>query len=134
MKFLRFLKAALLVGLGLGQLNSSHGQTKMSTEQAFQDLFITAGYSTAFGAALGTAFIGLSGKNPLNRLNYIAVGSSIGFIAGSALGAHLILNPSLDYEGFSQTSSPKKSSFAMLPVIDDRGLIGVATSFRLFLN
>ena len=67
-------------------------QGRMLTEQKFHDLFITAGYSTAFGAALGGAFIGLT-SDPARHLKYIGVGASLGFIGGSILGSYLAFSP-----------------------------------------
>lgn len=62
------------------------------TEQKFHDLFVTAGYSTAFGAALGAAALGLS-ENPADKLSYIATGASLGFIGGSIFGTYLAFSP-----------------------------------------
>lgn len=64
-----------------------------STEEQFQDLFVTAGYATAFGAALGAAALTFSG-NPERHLRYVAVGASLGFLSGSAFGSYLIFAPS----------------------------------------
>ena len=50
-------------------------------ETGFQDMLVTSGYSTAFGAALGTAVMGLTSA-PTNNLRYVAVGASLGFIVG----------------------------------------------------
>lgn len=69
-----------------------------NTEQKFQDLFITAGYATAFGAALGAAALSFNG-NPERHLRYVAVGASLGFIGGSLLGSYIIFAPSLVENG-----------------------------------
>lgn len=63
-----------------------------NSEERFQDIFITAGYATAFGAALGAAALGLQ-QNPEENLNYIAVGASLGFIGGSVMGAYMVFTP-----------------------------------------
>ena len=63
-----------------------------STEERFQDLFITAGYATAFGAALGAAALSFK-ENPEDHLRFVAVGASLGFIGGSALGSWIIFSP-----------------------------------------
>ena len=80
--------------------NNAYGQ---NSEQNFQDIFITAGYATAFGAALGAAALGLQ-NNPEENLNYIAVGASLGFIGGSIMGAYMVFTPVMA-ENPSQTSS-----------------------------
>jgi len=63
-----------------------------TTEDRFHDLFITAGYSTAFGAALGAAILSFSDE-PATDLRYVAMGASLGFIGGSVLGAYMIFAP-----------------------------------------
>ena len=78
-----------------------------STEEQFHDLFITAGYSTAFGAALGAAFIGLTSE-PGDNLHYVAVGASLGFIAGSMLGTYILVSPSL----VEQNRNPSSTQLA----------------------
>lgn len=92
-----------------------YGQSHFaSTEQQFHDLFVTAGYSTAFGAALGAAFIGLTSK-PGENLHYVAIGASAGFITGSLLGTYIILSPSFasknaePYSGYDIAQTAKKS-------------------------
>lgn len=72
----------------------SKGYSKVATEEQFHELFITAGYSTAFGAALGAAFLGLA-NNPSGKLHYVAVGASLGFIGGSLIGSYLLISPIL---------------------------------------
>lgn len=63
-----------------------------SAETKFQDVFITAGYATAFGAALGAASLSFVDR-PQDHLQYVAVGASLGFISGSVLGTYLVLSP-----------------------------------------
>src|SRR4051794_24531918 len=83
---------ALAVSLGLSALPAA--AAAQSTEERFQDLFVTAGYTTAFGAALGTAFLAFT-ADPAANLRYVAVGASLGFIGGSALGSYIIFSPML---------------------------------------
>lgn len=84
------IAAGLVAALALGGGASAvQGQ---STEERFQDLFVTAGYCTAFGAALGTAFLAWT-DNPTENLRYVAVGASLGFIGGSILGTYVIFSP-----------------------------------------
>lgn len=63
-----------------------------TSEEKFHDLFVTAGYCTAFGAALGTAVLGLT-DSPAENLQYVAVGASLGFIGGSVMGSYIIFSP-----------------------------------------
>ena len=78
-----------LATLGIALPSNAHAQ---EAEQRFHDLFVTAGYATAFGAALGTAVLGLT-SDPADNLQYIAVGASLGFIGGSILGSYIIFTP-----------------------------------------
>jgi hypothetical protein len=72
--------------------NVAFAQSQFSTEERFHDLFKTAGYSTAFGAALGAALLSFT-PNPAAELRYVAIGASLGFIGGSALGTWMIFQP-----------------------------------------
>lgn len=108
------------------------------TEQRFQDLFITAGYATAFGAALGAAALSFSG-NPERHLRYVAVGASLGFIGGSLLGSYIIFAPtlvenrvpSLDETLVSHNTAPRQ--LTVIPVIDrqSKSLTGIAGAMTL---
>lgn len=107
------------------------------TEQRFQDLFITAGYATAFGAALGAAALSFSG-NPERHLRYVAVGASLGFIGGSLLGSYIIFSPALVENRMSSlddqlVSNETNGKLTVIPVIDrqSKSLTGVAGSMTL---
>ena len=81
------------VALSLIGMTSSPAQAYgQSTEERFQDLFVTAGYCTAFGAAIGAAFLSFT-NYPTQNLEYVAVGASLGFLGGSALGSYVIFSP-----------------------------------------
>ena len=76
------------------------GRAQMvTTEEKFHDLFVTAGYGTAFGAAFGAALLSFQAK-PQDNLRFVAVGASVGFIGGSLLGTYVIFAPA-----FAQTNS-----------------------------
>ncbi len=77
-----------------------------ATEERFQDLFITAGYSTALGAGFGTALLAFT-PNPSENLRYIAIGASIGFISGTALGTYLIFSPIVASSNYSPLNIEK---------------------------
>lgn len=66
----------------------------ITTEERFQDLFVTAGYGAAFGAAFGAALLSFQPK-PDQNLRYVAIGASVGFIGGSILGTYMIVSPSI---------------------------------------
>ncbi len=85
---------------------SSPARAQMvSTEERFQDLFVTAGYGTAFGAAFGAALLSFQAK-PDQNLRFVAIGASVGFIAGSLIGSYVIFTPVFSE---AQTSQPTPS-------------------------
>ncbi|MBI2601606.1 MAG: hypothetical protein HYW48_01005 [Deltaproteobacteria bacterium] len=130
------LNILILFGFLISSRLSSAQEIK--TEQRFQDLFITAGYSTAFGAALGAAFLGLS-SNPSGKMRYIAVGASLGFIGGSVLGTYIVFFPM--FTGRTQIGSsspargyegpPKDRSLIISPVFNDRRLDSVQANWLI---
>ncbi len=96
--------------------------TQMNTEERFQDLFLTAGYCTAFGAALGTAMLAFT-TNPTENLRFVAVGASLGFIGGSALGSYIILSPLLADGGTGSFKESYTGSLASEGRMPSRGLV-----------
>ena len=94
------LQKILITFLFVFSLSLPSGGYSQTTEERFQDLFITAGYSTAFGAALGAAFLAFS-DDPASQMQYIAMGASLGFIGGSILGTYVIFAPMLSYNDVS---------------------------------
>jgi hypothetical protein len=86
-----FVCAAALVGL-IGTVISpfqpeAKAQVLVNSEQ-YQELFVSAGYSALFGAALGTALLPFLPANSLSNLRVIAGGASVGFIAGSVMALY----------------------------------------------
>ena len=81
--------AMMLASLGLPQTAAAQ-----STEEKFQDLFVTAGYCTAFGAAVGAATLAFL-ETPTENLRNVAMGASLGFIGGSVLGSYIIFAPGI---------------------------------------
>ena len=79
-----------------------------STEERFQDLFTTAGYATAFGAALGAACLSFT-PHPESNLQYVAIGASLGFIGGSILGTYVVFSPMFA----TNTSGPADTQLAL---------------------
>ncbi len=64
------------------------------TEKQFFDLFKTSGYATLYGAAIGTALLAFT-ESPGKNLRFIALGGSVGFLSGTAMGTYLMVRPSL---------------------------------------
>lgn len=84
-----------------------------STEERFQDLFVTAGYATAFGAALGAAMLSFV-PDPASELRYVAIGASLGFIGGSVMGTYVIFSPMLSMdEGGRDGIHPENSGYQL---------------------
>ena len=112
----KYLLGCALVYL-LAEATLTNAQTKFATEQHFHELFVTAGYSTAFGAALGAAALGLT-DNPGEKLQYIATGASLGFIMGSVVGTYVILAPTVSYgSSYSHNNSFGSLSDQDQPVV-----------------
>ena len=98
-------------------LNSISAQAS-ATEEIFQEVFITAGYATAFGAALGAASLSLYDE-PQRHLQSIAIGASLGFIGGSILGSYMALSPMIVMEndsGYQNLAVNRKQRLQMSPL------------------
>ena len=105
-----FLSVILSLVVMISSPALAYGQ---STEERFQDLFVTAGYCTAFGAAIGAAFLSFT-NYPTQNLEYVAVGASLGFLGGSALGSYVIFSPMV-VSNSTSSSSGTLASTAPLP-------------------
>lgn len=99
---------APLLGFALGSLSVPCQAQVVTTEERFQDLFVTAGYGTAFGAAFGAALLSFTAK-PQENLRFIALGASIGFIGGSLLGSYVVFTPA--FVGHSESKSSPYAGF-----------------------
>ena len=111
---LKRIRIALLLASSLSLNPALLGNPpSITTEEHFHDMFLTAGYSTVFGAALGAAFLGLT-ENPSENFQFVAMGASLGFIGGSLLGTYLVFNPTfiVDSNSFSPSSPNKKITLA----------------------
>ncbi len=97
-------------------LISANCQAQMlSTEERFQDLFVTAGYGAAFGAAFGAALLSFQPK-PDKNLKFVAIGASVGFITGSFLGSYLIFAPVAGNFADAQTYAADAKASAPLEI------------------
>jgi len=99
---------------------TAQAQAHISTEERFHDLFVTAGYSTAFGAALGAALLSFT-PNPASELRYVAIGASLGFIGGSVLGTYMIFQPMWAAE--STSDEEIAGTMRLLPSDDPVGAV-----------
>ena len=104
--------APLALAAALLTTNAAYAQ---STEEKFQDLFVTAGYCTAFGAAVGTAILAWT-EDPTANLRYVAMGASLGFLGGSVLGSYIIFSPGL-------TDNSRQATTSSLAQIPSRGVM-----------
>lgn len=80
---------------------------EVAKEENFQNVFVVAGYSAAYGAALGAAALPFI-KNPMSNLNYIAAGASIGFVVGS-LAAIYQTTQQQSHDQFQPYSVPQEN-------------------------
>lgn len=78
--------AASLIGL------PPQAFSDVETEQKFETVFTSAGYSAALGAGVGLALLAFS-PDPKEKLHYVTSGASIGFLSGTLLGGYLVLVP-----------------------------------------
>ncbi len=111
---------SLILCLSIGFCSAfSTGARAQGTEERFQDLFITAGYCAAFGAALGTAFLAFK-DDPSANLQYIAMGASLGFIGGSVLGTYIIFSPVVTDDSVPNNGA---GSLALNQALPDEGVV-----------
>jgi len=96
----------------------------MTLEQKYQDVFVSAGYATALGAAVGAALLAFK-EDPSEHLRYVAIGASVGFFAGTTFGTYLAVAPAfsshdktgskyIDYAG----TGLQERQLLVQPVID----------------
>lgn len=116
--------AAVIASLSLVSETGSAQMT--NSQERFQDFFATAGYGTAFGAALGAATLPFQG-NPEKHLRSVAIGASIGFFSGSLLGSYIVFSPS-----FAKQSKQKSNPLVIAPLLDtDLNIKGIKGSWKL---
>ncbi len=94
-------------------LSSPNIYAQDATDQKFHHLFKTAGYATAFGAALGAAALSFR-DHPNQDLKYVAIGASVGFIGGSILGSYVILRPIINQGSQQETPRLHQSKLGIL--------------------
>lgn len=72
--------------------NSGRGHAESELESKFQDMFVTAGYSAAAGAAIGAALLTFQDE-PTKHLKFVSIGASLGFLSGTAIGSWMMIAP-----------------------------------------
>ncbi len=87
--FKRVLCTAMLM---MGSVVAEPLLADSDLEVKFQDMFVTAGYSAAAGAAIGAAILTFEDE-PTKHLRFISIGASLGFLGGTALGAWYTVIP-----------------------------------------
>ncbi|MBC61237.1 MAG: hypothetical protein CMP11_02175 [Zetaproteobacteria bacterium] len=125
--------ATFLFTLYLTGASPCFAETPGEMTNKFQQLFTTAGYSTIFGAATGAAVLGLS-KTPSEKLEYIAIGASLGFISGSIFGSYIAFSPMIN------SNSPTKDNqfsfdLSIAPIFRslDQGKLPLVANFSFML-
>ncbi len=133
MKSVRSLVLCLAAWGALGSPKAAATGMQPAIRDNFNSLFMTAGYSTLLGAALGAAVLTFN-QHPRDNLRYIPIGASLGFFTGTVLGAYFIFFPSLthgekkkgefdDLEGFSQ-------ELPTPPVFDHKPVLGFSPTIN----
>ena len=92
MKSIRHFAILSLLILTSFWIAGSASAATMNLEQRYQDVFVSAGYATAMGAAVGAAILVFQ-EDPTDHLRYVALGASIGFFAGTAFGTYVAVAP-----------------------------------------
>ncbi len=83
---------------------SSEKKEIEGTSSDFQEVFTVAGYSALIGAGVGTAALVFS-TDPSENSRYVAIGASVGFVAGCLFGGYLVISPSFKDKGSSASSA-----------------------------
>lgn len=105
--------------------------TSVSTANQFNEVFITAGYSAAFGAATAAALL-VFFPNPEQNLKFVLGGGAAGFVAGGLYGFyrmnHQYGDTQNDYPGSDDfgplpPSQPLRSSLSLAPARAPRGAL-----------
>ncbi len=96
-----FISSAIFVVSTFGSIAKAE---TMTLEQKYQNVFVSAGYATALGAAVGAAMLSFKDE-PTDHLRYVAVGASVGFFAGTMFGTYMVVAPSFALDNHSEDDS-----------------------------
>jgi hypothetical protein len=106
----RFHIPTVIWALFIATALSSPAMADSDLETKFQDMFVTAGYSAAAGAAIGAAILTFQDE-PTKHLKFISIGASLGFLSGTALGAwYTVLPVFVDHQSPSAMPLPIENS------------------------
>jgi hypothetical protein len=85
------LKAIATFAVSLTVMNTAAAQQRLAVKSDdLRDVFLTAGYAAAFGAATGVALLPFLSGSVSSNMRVVAGGASIGFLLGSALSLYNI--------------------------------------------
>ncbi len=96
----------------------------VDTDEKFETVFTSAGYSTALGAGVGAALLAFT-ANPKEKFHYITTGASVGFLGGAALGGYLVL--AVDSGRGRERLDPRQKAVELTP----RGRNGLRLDWTL---
>lgn len=98
---------------------------------ATRDFLMSCSYGVLAGTLVGAASLAFADK-PGESLNRVARGASIGLYAGILLGLYVVSAvPSEEDEMQELIGQYHNPRWALLPVINERGLDGFSAQFRL---
>ena len=101
----RYLKLFLVLFLSFPVYGIDE-DSKMNSN--FEKVFTVAGYTTLIGAGVGTAALVFS-DNPSENARYVAVGASVGFVAGCLFGGYLVVSPEFEDDGEKKAGATLES-------------------------
>jgi hypothetical protein len=114
---MRLFASVTAVAALLSAASGANAASATNTEEKFQDLFVTAGYCTGYGAAIGAAFLAFQDR-PTDNLKFVAMGASLGFLGGSVLGSYIVFSP-----GFTENRTGDGSTLLAGGAMPDRGVV-----------
>lgn len=96
---------ALATFLITGLSPQTASASALTLEHKYQEVFVSAGYATALGAAVGAALLSFKDE-PTDNLRYVAIGASVGFFAGTIFGTYLVVAPSFAFNDAQDQDKP----------------------------
>lgn len=99
---------------------------------AARDFLMSCSYGVLAGTLVGAASLAFADK-PGESLNRVARGASIGLYAGILLGLYVVYAVPSEEDEMRDLIGPygQEPRWALLPVVNERGLDGVSAQFRL---
>jgi hypothetical protein len=115
----------------------------VQAEDTFREVFVTAGYSSAFGALAGLAMLPLWPGKPMDNMRFVTWGASVGFLGGSLYAFYSMNNrnsqrfymtPSEPADDYGYGPSSTDPSLGMLKEPLPEGALVVGNGQRLGLR